>query len=246
MNTDKFFTPIKNATVAKTVMERIKEALISKALRPGDKLPTETEMCESMGVGKSSVREAIKMLEVLGVVESRQGGGTFIAASVPESSVNPLVYQLLIDYGNNGDIFELRATFEPAYTVLAMKKATQQDIERIVRVCERFEDKVRKNIQTADDDLEFHKAILQATHNPFVIRIGSTIMQLFAASISDSMKRIPQQAVTDHAHILDAFLKKDEAALVRAVYKSFEGWNSMMNAGSKGTSPDDSGKKAGA
>jgi GntR family transcriptional repressor for pyruvate dehydrogenase complex len=210
-------------------MEQIKTALINKTLSPGDKLPTEAEMCASMGVGKSSVREAVKMLGILGVVETHQGDGTYISSSITEHSVNPLVYQLLIDIGDNSDIIELRSIFEPAYTVLALKKAMPEDIEHITQVEEVFREKVRNKTQTADDDLNFHRAILAATHNPLIIRIGLTIMQLFYASISNSMKMIPQQAVKDHKQILDAFIQKDEAGLLKSVYKSFDGWLSMMD-----------------
>ena len=95
------FKPVRNKSLSKMVMESIKEVLIQKTLKPGDRLPTETELCESLGVGKSSVREAIKMLEVLGVVETHQGEGTYISEKIPENSLNPLVFQLLIDYGNH-------------------------------------------------------------------------------------------------------------------------------------------------
>ena len=226
-----FIKRIKNESVAKTVMEQIKTALINKTLLPGDRLPTETEMCTSMGVGKSSIREAIKMLSILGVVETRQGDGTFISSSVGEHCVNPLVYQLLIDYGNNTDIAELRSMFEPAYTLLALKKATHEDIKHITSISEDFKEKVKFKVQKADDDLNFHRAILEATHNPLIIRIGLTIMQLFYASIANSMQQIPDRAVRDHYNILQAFIKKDEKALLEAVYKSFEGWLSMMDQG---------------
>jgi len=223
------FIKFKNESVAKSVMEQIQSALINKTLLPGDRLPTEIEMCESMGVGKSSIREAIKMLSILGVVETRQGDGTYICSSIGEHSVNPLVYQLLIDDGNNTNISELRSVFEPAYTILALKKATCEDIKHIKNISESFKQKVEAKTQTADDDLNFHRAILEATHNPLIIRIGPTIMQLFYASIMNSMRQIPNRAVKDHDNILKAFLKKDEKALLEAIYKSFEGWLSMMD-----------------
>jgi GntR family transcriptional repressor for pyruvate dehydrogenase complex len=223
--------PVANGSVSKIVMERIKEGLIKKELIPGDKLPTEAELCKGMGIGKSSVREALKMLEVMGVVESRHGDGYYISSSVPENSINPLVYQLLLDQGNNLDILELRSMFEPAYALMAMKKATDSEILNLVSICENFEKKVADGNQNADDDLRFHIAILHITDNPFVIRIGLTIMQLFHASISKSMQRIPERAVKDHRNILDAFIKKDEKKLLDAVNSSFDGWTSIMENG---------------
>ena len=225
------FTPIKTTNISKLVMESIKQALLRRSLQPGDRLPTETELCESLGVGKSSVREAIKMLEVLGVVETRQGEGTYIAKKIAETSVNPLVYQLLIDDGSVSDILELRRMFEPSYTLLALEKATDEDISRIQEVHSRFCSEVESGTQTAESDMAFHHAILDATHNPFIIRIGRTIMQLFQVSIGESMKEIPQRAVADHEKILQAFLAHDPKMLQQAVLESFDGWVSMLNKG---------------
>lgn len=227
---NKIFKNIRSGPLAKIVMEQIKEALIKKELRPGDRLPTETELCESLGVGKSSVREAIKMLDVLGVVQTRQGDGTYISSAIPDNSVNPLVYQLLIDYGSNDNVLELRSIFEPAYTLLAAQKATEADLGEIRKIHEDFREKVSRGEQTADDDLAFHNAILRATHNPFVIRIGLTVMQLFREAIGHSMKQIPERAVRDHEEIYQAFIRRDPVKLQQAVLNSFDGWVSMMDA----------------
>ena len=210
------------------VMERIKEALIQRTLKPGDRLPTENELCESLKVGKSSVREAVKMLEVLGIVETHQGEGTYIASQIPENSVNPVIYQLLIDYGSNEDILELRKIFEPTYTLLAMEKAQPEDLELIRQSHDHFITAVESGTPTAEDDLRFHYAILNATHNPFIIRIGHTIIQLFQASIGESMRIIPYQAIKDHQKIMDAFIEKDRQKLEQAVLASFEGWNTAL------------------
>lgn len=223
-----FQKPIKSGHLSHRVMEELKGALLNGSLRPGDRLPTETELSESLGVGKSSVREAIKMLEVLGVVETRQGDGTFIASKQVEQHVNPLVYQLILLQGTNTQILELRAMFEPAFSLLAVRNATDVDIRNIREVHDAFCQKVQAGTQQAADDLAFHKAILQATHNPYVMRIGETVMQLFSSTIEKSMKRIPERAVTDHEAILAAFLSKDEGRLLKALMDSFEGWMSMM------------------
>ena len=225
----KVFKPIKNGSLAKNVMEQIEEAMLNKELLPGDRLPAESDLCKQVGVGKSSVREAIKMLEALGVIEIRQGDGTYIASSISEKSINPLVFQLLIDYGNNADILELRSMFEPAYMLLAMEKATNDDVNEIRKVHEEFKKKVNRGIQTADDDIAFHLAILESTHNAFIIRIGTTIVHLYQASITNSMKNIPQQAIADHENILRAFIAKDKEALLNAVRQSFKGWISNLS-----------------
>lgn len=222
-------TMMKRPSVANGIMQLIFDALLQSEIRPGDLLPSETELSEQLGVGKSSVREAIKMLSAIGVVESIQGEGTYIRTSVDESAVNPLIYQMVFMQETNEHIFELRYVFEPAYVQLAMEKATPEDIQMIRDAAIALEEKVHLNKQTAKDDIAFHEAILNATHNPLVIRIGRTILQLFEASIQKSMMSIPQQAISDHTSILHAFESKDSYLLHKAVITSFEGWRKMLN-----------------
>ncbi|AEE97885.1 FadR/GntR family transcriptional regulator [Mahella australiensis] len=220
--------PVKTGSVVKLILDRIKEALINKELKAGDYLPPEAELAKSLGVGKTSVREAIKMLEAMGVVEVRQGDGTFIKEKCDVNGINSLIFALLIEQGSNIEIFELREMFEPAYMLMAMKKATPEDIELIGDTIKLLEDNIRLGRQQAEDDLAFHYAILNSTHNPFVISIGSTVLELFKASIGTSMKRIPQTAVEDHKKIFKAFCDKNEMELFRAVMASFEGWKSSL------------------
>ena len=123
---------IKKPSVANTVMQRVYDALLEGEIKPGDLLPSEAELSEQLNVGKSSVREAIKMLSAIGVVESVQGEGTFIRTSIDEAAVNPMTYQMVLMQGADEQILELRYCLEPAYTLLAMRKATPEDLEKII------------------------------------------------------------------------------------------------------------------
>jgi GntR family transcriptional repressor for pyruvate dehydrogenase complex len=216
--------PLANRSLVDRIIDRITEALIRNELVPGDRLPTENDLVATFGVGKSSVREAIKILQAMGVVEVRRGDGTFVARSAPAMGINPMLYQLLLDQGSIQDIFDLREVFEPGYTVLALRNATSTDIKNIERELRRFEKLVETNSQTGEDDLCFHLAILEATHNPYVIRVGSTILKLFMGSVSRSVRNVPRQAVDDHNRIFEALRDRDESALYKAVLNSFLGW----------------------
>jgi GntR family transcriptional repressor for pyruvate dehydrogenase complex len=216
--------PLARGSVVKMVLERIREAIINRELKPGDYLPSEAELTSSLGVGKTSVREAIKMLEAMGVVEVRQGHGTFIREHASEDSIGPLIFQLILEQATPEGLLELRLIFEPAYTLLAMRKATEEDIKRIRECLELFEKKIREKTQMAEDDLEFHRLILTCVRNPFIERIGLTMHQLFKKSIEFSMVKIPDVALKDHKAIFEAFSKKDEAALRQAILKSYDGW----------------------
>ena len=221
-------TPVPRGSLVTFVVKRIKEALLNEEIKPGDFLPPEAELAKNLNVGKSSVREALKMLQALGVVEVRRGQGTLICRKPGEESINPLIFQLLMEERSIQDLIDLRMIFEPGITVMAMKRATEAEIEAIRETVVRLENCIAEGVPVAEDDLAFHLAILKATHNPFVVRIGETILQLFKLSISTSMRTIPEIALRDHKRIFDAFVQKDEAKLSEAVVASFEGWKMSL------------------
>ncbi len=223
--------PVGKDSVVSLAIARIKDALLSKALRPGDYLPSETELAQTLGIGKSSVREAVKMLQAMGVVEVHRGHGTVVRRHPGPDYISPLVFQLIMEAGYPDDLVELRLMFEPAFCVMAMERATTEDHERIREAMERLERSARKGGAAADDDIAFHLAILRATRNPLVIRIGETIFQLFKPSISVSMQHIADRAVEDHRRIFDAFRSGDAAELRAAVVKSYDGWKESLYRG---------------
>jgi GntR family transcriptional repressor for pyruvate dehydrogenase complex len=221
--------PLGKDSIVSVVLTRIKEALLRKTLKPGDYLPSETELTRTFGVSKSSVREAVKMLQAMGVVEVRRGQGTLVRTQPGAGYISPMIFQLLMESGYPDDLVELRLMFEPAYTVMAMRRATDEDLARIGKALERLEASVRSRTQVAEDDLAFHLAILRATGNRLVVRIGETIFQLFEPSISISMQHIPERAVQDHRRIYEALCARDEARLREAVLQSYGGWKESLH-----------------
>lgn len=225
---DSLSTPVQQGSVVLLVIDRIKQALINNELSPGDYLPSETELSHNLGVGKSSVREAIKMLQAMGIVEVHRGQGTKVREHPADDALNFLVFQMILAKGVTQDMLDLRAMFEPAYTIMAMQNAKPEDIARIQVALDDFEDALERRIQDSRHDLAFHLAILQATHNPLVIRIGETIMEIFASAIETSTRTLPEVALKDHKAILRAFMAKDEAAIRAAINTSSTSWETAV------------------
>jgi GntR family transcriptional repressor for pyruvate dehydrogenase complex len=228
MPTTALNTPSQRESLATFVVKRIEEALINKEIKPGGFLPPEAELSKNLNVGKSSVREALKMLQAMGVVKIKQGQGTQIRTRLDESLINPLIFQLIIENNQPREIVELRKMFEPAYTLLAMANATEEDIEGIQAKYEDFKKAIAQGVQTAEDDIGFHMAILKATHNHFVIRLGQTILELFKPAMIESLKSNPQIALRDHRNILTAFCERNEKKVQKAIIKSFENWKTGL------------------
>lgn len=217
-------TPLEKRSVVNLVINRIKEAITRKEIKPGSYLPSEADLAQSLGVGKSSVREALKMLEAMGVVEIRQGSGTYIPLHPSYDSISPLMFQLLLEQASTENLIELRMIFEPAYSQLAMKNATYDDLAILKKRMLDMEEKVARGEQVAEDDLKFHETILGFTHNPLIIHIGKTIHELFKQSVASSMRNIPQTAIKDHRRIYEALVSRNPEKLQEAMMESYKGW----------------------
>lgn len=216
--------PVTQHSVVLRIISRIKEALINKELEPGDYLPTEAELMRTLGVSKTSLREAIKMLQALGVVDVKRGHGTRIRNHPTDSMVDPLIFQLILENEEPKDLIELRMMFEPAFTLMAMKKANHEDLEKIRSALEQFEADVHEGPSRVDKDVAFHLAILESTHNPLVIRIGETIYKLFNTPIEKALRTDYQKAKKYHRRIFSALCEKDQQRLLDALYESFSQW----------------------
>ena len=223
-------TPVGQSSVVNQVIERIKEAILARELKPGDYLPTETELVANLGVSKTSIREAIKMLQAQGVVDVQQGRGTKINENISGNLIAPLIYQLLLARGTIQEIIDFRMMFEEAYTSMAMDRATSEDISRIAFTVEDLEIAIAEKRQTVMEDLAFHKEILHSTHNPLVIRVGETIMELFKLSIAYSVKHHPEISLSNHKKIFEAFCQKNKPKLRKVIQESFEVWKDGLEA----------------
>lgn len=228
------FSQIKRSGVVEDILDLIKHSLIEGNLRPGDRLPAETELAHSMGVSRGAVREAMKMLAAMGVVDIKQGDGTYISDGQSASLLNPLVFAILLNAGLNSNLLELRALIEVGYCQLAAQKAEPADWDRIEKAAKAFEEYTDTPNYSAAQltklDLEFHYTLLDATHNPQVITIGRAVEELFFGSIQQTLSQYEgvQGGVEGHRQILDSMRSKNTEAIREAVVQSLERWGQEL------------------
>ena len=143
------FKKIKNKSVVQTVVDSITKAIISGELKPRDKIPTEMELAESFGVGRNSIREAIKILVYYGILEIRRAEGTFVCDGFNKIMIDPMVYGVILhqsqDYVN---LMELREMMEVGVMRLAIAKYNEEDIARLH---DKLED-LRKEIEKGPEN----------------------------------------------------------------------------------------------
>jgi|LSQX01.1.fsa_nt_gb DNA-binding FadR family transcriptional regulator len=221
------FRPVGNVSLLRLTLEGIEEALLSRRLKPGDWLPSQGELCNMLGVSRSTIREALRMLEAIGIVKTVQGKGTYVLEKPSGENLNPLVFSLLVEGGSSEDIFEFRAVIEPALTVLAAQKATEEDFKQLRKLLTDFEESLEKNYpaeELAKRDIAFHEAIFACCRNPYLEKIGIVTFKLFRNSISCSIKRDPLSAVTDHKRVLDAMESRNTSKIHGVILSILEGW----------------------
>lgn len=226
------FEKIGNGSVVDAVLKQIKESIMNDELKPGEKIHTEVELIEQLGVGRNSVREAIKMLVALGVLEVRRGQGTFVATTIKPTFLDPLVFSLIIEPRSNKNLYELRYMFDSMVIYNVLTKATPEDCTRLENIILEAKNAFEAHKMDEDydffveKDLEFHEALLELTDNPLIIRIGQTILGLFPEYIKRSIKQPHgiERSIKNHLNILETIRNKDTQQVMEITEKSLIEW----------------------
>lgn len=212
------------------VLGSIKEALVQGRLKPGDKLPGLADMAAEMGVGISSVREAIKMLEALDIVESKQGKGVYVCSGLSAGAINPLSLQLILIPQSVEHLVQFREMYESAFTMLAMQMATPDDLRQMEQIVMDLEQKTKVQGANSEDEMIFHKCVLQCTHNPYIIRTGEAMLEVFLSTIPTCGGMADDSGIArDHRQIYESIRDKNYESLQKVLKKSFDGWGLRLS-----------------
>lgn len=169
---DEVFSKIgSKLTLSQKIERRLEVAIREKKLPVGSKLPTERELCESFGVSRTALREALRRLSARGLIEITKGSGMVVTGLKIDDAIENLnlYYDMQFDHNLIAQIIEVRRLFEPEIASLAAKQRTQNDLSDIQDNIEQFKACNPDNIQLeADLDNKFHLLIAKAAHNPIV------------------------------------------------------------------------------
>jgi GntR family transcriptional repressor for pyruvate dehydrogenase complex len=224
------FQSLKRPNVVEDIIESFKQSIVQGDLRPGQRLPSETELVEQFGVGRGTLREAMKKLEALGVVVIQRGDGTYIADKPSSTLLSPLMFALMLEARVGVDLVELRSFVEVGYCQLAARRATDADWERIEEAQKAYADYARSVERDVDMhtklDLSFHFAVIDATHNPLVISVAQTVEEIFFASIRSTLTRAAgwEYGIEAHRSVVDAMRSGNPEDIRRAVVDSLSYW----------------------
>ena len=205
--------PIGRRKTYELVADRLIAQISSRRLKPGDALPPERELVESYAVGRSSVREALRMLESKGLIESR-GNGAFAVATLRNPLNHSLGLLLAVEEGDLHELFEVRRILEAEAAALAATRRTRDELERMTAATDAMAAGLASRDRFIEADLRFHLTIADATRNRFVSHLMHAIRDQLHRALG-SIYRIPGSAdrsIDDHRRIVEAVAAEDAQA----------------------------------
>lgn len=212
------FQPVRPKKVSTQIADQIRSSILGGEFAPGDRLPPERELAEMFAVSRPTVREAINVLAVAGLVESYQGGGTIVRSLVESGDQAPLSSLIRQDAERALDVIEVRKEVEASTAFYAAQRALPEDL----RSLERIVDGLRENLEgfkpSENLDANFHLAIARATHNFVWLHLMETIfdaMREFQKNVWRAVYLTPEDHLTlfgHHERIFSAIRDRDAAA----------------------------------
>lgn len=187
------FTTNKRESAVDIVINNIKQLLIDRRLLPGDRLPNELEIAEGLGVSRGSVREAMKILSAFDLVDIKVGNGTYVCEAPGNKLIDSLLFTFFITNPDMDSLYEFRRVFEVDILELVLKHYDENMEERaaleknLVQLQYLIDNKASSD-RILENDIEFHRLLGNACHNPMANKIYGFIMDSIRASISNTHK----------------------------------------------------------
>jgi GntR family transcriptional repressor for pyruvate dehydrogenase complex len=222
MEPDVPFGPVqKPQSVAEQISTHILDLLRQRQLRPGDKLPPERELAEMLGVSRPSLREALRALSIMQVIEVRQGDGTYVSSLEPEELVEHLSFVFMLDDSTLLQLFEARKIIETGNAGLAAERITDEEIAALHACLERAAQVKDEPEAFLIADIELHAIITEAAGNPLLKRFMSSIGVLSQASRHKTavMPGVTATSLAHHREIVAALEARDPQAAKAAMLR---------------------------
>lgn len=231
-NTESLFSPATTQRASEVIYDQIYQKIISGALRPGDRLPSERELAEQFHRSRPSVREALRMLQQDGLLKITVGsaGGAVVQGMSMKIAEEPL--KKLVDLGaiKFHELVDYRIISDRGCARLAAQHYTEEDAANLRRIMEEYRAYTHDSERLRLIDIEFHKALAQATHNSLAILMNDVVVTLNTNMFWDAVRELPpekiaqvnQQACESHYAIMEAVLARDPERAVHSIDRTVD------------------------
>lgn len=180
---------IKNGNIPSMIIDQIKENIIHHELKPGDKLPSERELAEMFSVSRTSVREALRSLEIIGIINTAWGDGSYISHDIEDSLTKSIDMLFSISGHSHEQVFQLRRAVEVETISQAAKRAKKMDVEKLKGILDKME-MASTEQEGAEYDREFHNEIARLSGNLFFINLLKSISNIMLSFIMQAREKV--------------------------------------------------------
>ncbi|MEU5598393.1 FadR/GntR family transcriptional regulator [Streptomyces sp. NPDC020298] len=216
--------PKRPARLAQAVMESLTDTIVSGVIPPGSTLPVEPELCETFGVSRITIREAVKSLEAKGLVLARQGYGTTVTPPEEWNLLDPVVLAATVQHDDElvvlDQLVDIRSTLEAQMTAQAAELATDDDLRAVERLLARLDEETVVPARFIETDVAFHDRIMQASHN----RLGRSIIRILHAQARTTYlyngtpdATACERANAEHRAVAERLLARDSDGAAQAM-----------------------------
>lgn len=233
---------IRRLGVTDEVISRFRDLILQGVLTPGCKLPSERELVDVLGVSRPTLRQALKALQFLGIIRSRQGDGSYLEESTSEILKAPLDFAVAMKGRGQHDLMETRLTIEVKVAALAADRRTVDDLEHLQTAL----DGMRRSAGVPDawcaHDIEFHARVVDAAKNAVMASVFEMLSHLLLASRMETVRQLTDYAgsLRSHEQILEAIRRKDAVGAGEAMAEHFR----LIDDRAKRTTRASSGESA--
>lgn len=216
--------PVRRTRLHEEVAARLRRFIADGHLKAGDKLPPERQLAAMLGVSRTSVRDAIRTLEVVGLLEPRQGKGTVVRELSPDHLTAPLASALLTRRDLLADLLAVRKMIEPSVAREAARHATPEEIYQMETILARQAARIAAGEVTIEEDTAFHDMIARAARNRVVLRVLDVLMDLLREGRERSLqgRGRPQRSLRGHRQVLEAIRRRDGEGAAHAMLHHLE------------------------
>jgi GntR family transcriptional repressor for pyruvate dehydrogenase complex len=210
--------PVRRSRIYEHIVNQIRALIREGRWSPGDQIPPERELAERFRVSRTSVREALRALEMQGIIESRQGGGTFVRTADTEVLVPPLAAAILRGHRELAEVLEVRELIEPGIARLAAQRATPEHVTELEQILDRQRQCIENDQPFVDEDTAFHYTLARAADNHILLRLHNVILDVLRESRQTYLHvpDRPQMSLRGHEAIIAAVMQHDGESAYRA------------------------------
>ncbi|MDL2301184.1 FadR family transcriptional regulator [Lachnospiraceae bacterium OttesenSCG-928-D06] len=202
-------TNLKSKLLVEQIEEQIHKYILKEEISIGGKMPNEFQMAEMFGVGRSTIREAVKSLVSKGILEIRRGAGTYVIGTTPTAE-DPLGLSGIEDKLSLAlDLVDVRMMLEPNIAELAARNATKAQIEELERVCTEVEDRIERGESYIQADIRLHTLIAEASGNKVMEQLIPIIDTAVMMFVNVTHKKLTKETITTHRAVVKAIAAGD-------------------------------------